>query len=93
MFGKILICAVVAAFPPVNIATAQQQPPAATQQSATIKPTPLQKFDVPGTNHEMAIAMAEIVPAIHDAKSGPNGTKVVAAYVVEKGKPLASPAA
>ena len=30
--------------------------------------------------------------AIHDAKSGPNGAKIVATYVVEKGKPLASPA-
>src|SRR5262245_34879692 len=122
---------------PVNIAPAQQQPPAATQQSATIKRAPLQKFDVPGTNHETVIAMAEIVPnvnigrhthpgpesgymlegemvllidgqpektvkvgesyqvpsgAIHDARSGPQGTKVIATYVVEKGKPLASPA-
>ena len=30
--------------------------------------------------------------AIHDAKSGPKGAKVIATYVVEKGKPLASPA-
>ena len=29
---------------------------------------------------------------IHDAKAGPNGAKVIATYVVEKGKPLASPA-
>ena len=29
---------------------------------------------------------------IHDAKAGENGTKVLAVYVVEKGKPLASPA-
>ena len=137
MFRKILICAAVAVLAPVNIATAQQQLPAATQQSATIKRTPLQKFDVPGTNHETVIGMAEIVPnvnigrhthpgpesgymvegelvlyvegqpektvtagqsyqvppgAIHDAKSGPNGAKVLATYVVEKGKPLASPA-
>ena len=137
MFRKISICVAVAMLAPVNIAPAQQQLPAATQQSATIKRTPLQKFDVPGTNHETVIAMAEIVPnvnvgrhthpgpesgymvegemvlyvegqpektvkagqsyqvppgAIHDAKSGPNGAKVVATYVVEKGKPLASPA-
>ncbi|HEY6383257.1 MAG TPA: cupin domain-containing protein [Pseudolabrys sp.] len=137
MFGRILICAVVAVFAPVNIAAAQQQLPAATQQGATIKRTPLQKFDVPGTNCETVIGMAEIVPnvnvgrhthpgpesgymvegefvlyvegqpekivkagqsyqippgAIHDAKTGPSGPKVVATYVVEKGKPLASPA-
>jgi quercetin dioxygenase-like cupin family protein len=30
--------------------------------------------------------------AIHDAHSGPKGAKVIATYVVEKGKPLASPA-
>jgi quercetin dioxygenase-like cupin family protein len=30
--------------------------------------------------------------AAHDAKAGPNGAKVLATYVVEKGKPLATPA-
>jgi quercetin dioxygenase-like cupin family protein len=30
--------------------------------------------------------------AIHDAKTGAAGAKVIATYVVEKGKPLASPA-
>ena len=30
--------------------------------------------------------------AVHDGKSGPKGAKVIATYVVEKGKPLASPA-
>ena len=28
----------------------------------------------------------------HDGKSGPNGAKIIVTYVVEKGKPLASPA-
>jgi quercetin dioxygenase-like cupin family protein len=114
-----------------------QQPPAMTQQTANIKRTPLQKFDVPGTNFETVIGIAEIVPnvnigrhthpgpesgfmldgemvlmvegqpektvrtgesyqvppgAVHDAKTGPKGAKVIATYVVEKGKPLASPA-
>ena len=137
MSGKILICSAFAAFALVNVATAQQQLPSMTQQTATIKRTPLQKFDVPGTSYETVIGMAEIVPnvnvgrhthpgpesgymvegemvlfvegqpektvkagqsyqvppgAIHDAKSGPNGAKVVATYVVEKRKPLASPA-
>ena len=32
------------------------------------------------------------VNAIHDAKSGESGVKVLAVYIVEKGKPLASPA-
>jgi quercetin dioxygenase-like cupin family protein len=115
-----------------------QQLPAAANQTATIKRTPLQKHDVPGTNLEYVMALAEIVPNVligkhthpgveggyvlegeltlmvdgqppltlkagdsfkistpgtpHDAKSGPNGAKVLANYVVEKGKPLASPA-
>jgi len=30
--------------------------------------------------------------AVHDGKSGPKGAKVIATYVVEKGRPLASPA-
>ena len=30
--------------------------------------------------------------AVHDGKSGPQGGKVIATYVVEKGKPLATPA-
>lgn len=29
---------------------------------------------------------------VHDAKTGPNGAKVIATYVVEKGQPLASEA-
>jgi quercetin dioxygenase-like cupin family protein len=113
-----------------------QQLPAAANQTANIKRTPLQKFDVPGTSYETVIGMAEIVPnvnigkhthpgpesgfmldgdmtllidgqpplvvktgesykipsgAVHDAKTGAKGAKVIATYVVEKGKPLASP--
>jgi hypothetical protein len=30
--------------------------------------------------------------AIHDAKTGPEGVNIIATYVVETGKPLASPA-
>jgi quercetin dioxygenase-like cupin family protein len=120
-----------------GLAGAQQQPPAAANQSPTIKRTPLQKYDVPGAPMEMVLGIAEIVPdvliarhthpgmeggyvlegelvlmidgqapktlkagdsyqipleAIHDAKSGPSGAKVLAVYVVRKGEPLASPA-
>ena len=120
----------------VGAVQAQQLLPAASQ-TANIKRTPLQKFDVPGTNYETVIGMAEIVPnvnigkhthpcpesgfmlegdmtllvdgqpplevktgesykvppgAAHDAKTGAKGAKVIATYVVEKGKPLASPA-
>src|SRR5215472_17797606 len=65
MFGKILICSAFAAFALVNVATAQQQLPSMTQQTATIKRTPLQKFDVPGTSYETVIGMAEIVPNVN----------------------------
>ncbi|MGB9041574.1 MAG: cupin domain-containing protein [Pseudolabrys sp.] len=137
MLLRILCCTAVATFAVTGIAAAQQNLPAMTQQTANIKRTPLQKFDVPGTNYETVIGMAEIVHnvnigrhthpgpesgfmldgemvlivagqpdkivksgesyqvppgAIHDAKTGPNGAKVIATYVVEKGKPLASPA-
>jgi quercetin dioxygenase-like cupin family protein len=126
----------LAALGAANLASAQQ-PPAMTQQTQNIKRTPLQKFEVPGTNFETVIGIAEIAPnvsigrhthpgpesgymlegemvlmvqgqpdkivkmgdsyqvpsgAIHDAKTGPQGAKVIATYVVEKGKPLAAPA-
>jgi quercetin dioxygenase-like cupin family protein len=135
MIRMIALCAALAVVP-TGVSHAQQLP-AATQQTQTIKRTPLQKFDVPGTNYETVIGIAEIVPnvnigrhthpgpesgymlegemtllvegqpplevktgqsyrvppgAIHDAKTGANGAKVIATYVVEKGKPLASPA-
>lgn len=119
-------------------AHAQSAAPApVTQGASNIKRTPLQKFDVPGTNYETIIGLAEIVPNAmigrhthfgvesgmllegemtlmvagqpdkilkagdsyqippgvpHDGKSGPKGGKVIATYVVEKGKPLATPA-
>ncbi len=117
--------------------SAQQQLPAAATQTSGIKRIPLQKFDVPGTNYETVIGIAEISPnimigrhthagvesgyvlegelvlmvagqpertlkpgdsyqvpagAVHDAKGGAQGGKVIATYVVEKGKPLATPA-
>ena len=125
----------LAAFAVANTSQAQQ-PAAPVNQAQNIKRTPLQKFDVPGTNYETVIGLAEIVPnvnigrhthpgpesgfmlegemmllvegqpplmvktgesykvppgAVHDAKTGEKSAKVIATYVVEKGKPLASP--
>src|SRR5262249_35970431 len=136
MFKNITICAALAILGLTGPLGAQQ-PPAMTQQTQNIKRTPLQKFDVPGTNYETVIGIAEIVPnvsigrhthpgpesglllegdfvllfdgqpplpvkagesykippgAIHDARTGAAGAKVIATYVVEKGKPLATPA-
>ena len=134
MIARILAGALAAT---LIVGTAASQPPAMTQQTQTIKRTPLQKFDVPGTAYETVIGIAEItanatigrhthpgpesgymlegemvlmidgqpektlragdsyqIPAgaVHDGRSGSKGAKVIATYVVEKGKPLASPA-
>lgn len=122
-------------FAAVAIATLALTGSALAQAGGPIKRTPLQKFDVPGPNHETVMGLAEIAPnanigrhshpgieggyliegsmtlmvegqppreikpgdswqipngTIHDAKAGPNGAKVLAAYVVDKGKPLAT---
>ena len=136
MLKHALIFATLATLGTVTVVN-MHQPPALAQQPPPIKRTPLQKFDVPGTNYETVIGIAEIGPnvnvgrhphpgpesgyvlegdfsllvegqpplalkagdsykvpsgAIHDARSGDKGAKVIATYVVEKGKPLASPA-
>jgi quercetin dioxygenase-like cupin family protein len=115
------------------VALAVGSAPAGAQD---IKRTIFQKSDVPGTNYETVLGMAEIpanadvalhthpgtesayvlegslvlqiqgqpertvkagesilVPAAtpHGGRAGPTGAKVLAAWVVEKGKPLASP--
>ena len=130
--GAVLAVAALALFAGPLHARQASWPP-----TAPIKRTLLQKFDVPGTNHETVIGIAEIAPnasigrhthpgpesgyviegdfvlsvegqpdkpvqaggsyqvpsgAVHDAKAGEKGGKVIATYVVEKGKPLASPA-
>jgi quercetin dioxygenase-like cupin family protein len=121
----------------VSLPSQLQAQQASWPANAPIKRTPLQKFDVPGTNYETVIGLAEIAPnanigrhphpgmesgyvlvgdfvllvegqpdkplkagesyqvpagAAHDGKAGEKGGKVIATYVVEKGKPLASPA-
>jgi quercetin dioxygenase-like cupin family protein len=129
------ICAVVAALICASPVGAQQNSPAAANQSQSIKRIPLQRFDVPGTGYETVIGIAEIAPnvsigrhthpgpesgyvieggfelliegqpprllkagesykvppeTVHDAKTGAEGAKVIATYVVEKGQPLAT---
>lgn len=131
------IMALCAALAIAGFAVSQSVPQPSFAQAQTIKRTPLQKFDVPGTNYETVIGIAEIVPnvnigkhthpgpesgymlegemtllvdgqppqelkegqsykippgAVHDAKTGSKGAKVIATYVVEKGKPLATSA-
>lgn len=54
-------------------------------QAPAIKRTPLQKADLQGTDREVILGKAEIAPG------GEPGV-VLATYVVEKGKPLATPA-
>ena len=60
---KTIMVAIVATFAMAGMAQAQQLP-AAANQTANIKRPPLQKFDVPGTNLETVIAIAEIVPNV-----------------------------
>ena len=134
MFRTLATLFLAATFAFAGAAMAQQPAPAAPP---TIKRTPLQKVDVPGTTLDTITAIAEIVPsaaigrhthfgpetgyliegeltllvdgqppkalkagdsyqipsgAIHDAKSGDKDAKVLAVYIVETGKPLATPA-
>jgi quercetin dioxygenase-like cupin family protein len=53
-------CATLAVLGGINPASAQQSPP--PSQAQPIKRIPLQKFDVPGTNFETVIGIAEIAP-------------------------------
>ena len=130
-------CAALALLAWTNPVAAQQNLPAPANQTQSIKRTPLQRFDVPGTAYETVIGLAEIIPnvligkhthpgnesgyiiegeltllvagqpeklvktgesyqvlpgVVHDARTGESGAKVIATYVVEKGKPLATPA-
>jgi quercetin dioxygenase-like cupin family protein len=135
MLKKSIIVAVAAlAIGGVALAQGQMAPVA---QTAGLKRTVLQKFDVPAGDRETVVALIEIPPNMdvarhthpgpevdyvlegevtlvvgdqpaktykagdsftipqgtpHGGKSGPNGTKLVGTYIVEKGKPLATPA-
>jgi len=127
------ILAAVAALAIGGVAFAQ----APGTQTAGLKRTVVQKFDVPPGQRETVVAVVEIpanadvarhthpgpetdyvldgdlilnvegvgpktykagdsfyIPAgiIHGGKGGANGAKIIATYIVEKGKPLATPA-
>ena len=77
---SLLLGSAFAALAAVNLASAQQVP-AATSQSAPIKRTPLQKFDVPGTSYETVIGMAEIVPNVNIGRHTHPGLE--SGYVLE----------
>jgi|HubBroStandDraft_6_1064221.scaffolds.fasta_scaffold886117_1 quercetin dioxygenase-like cupin family protein len=136
MLKKSIIIA-LAALAVGGVAVAQQMAPPPGAQTAGLKRTVLQKFDVPAGDRETVTAFIEIpantdvarhthpgpevdyvvegdlvlnidgqppkpykagdsfsIPqgVVHGGRSGPNGTKLVGTYIVEKGKPLASPA-
>ncbi len=131
-----LLCGMIAAAACAGPVAAEESKPAPAAKSEGIKRIPLQRFEVPGTNYETIIGLAEIQPnvsigrhthpgpesgyvtegsfeliidgetprrlqagdsyvvtakTVHDAKAGPEGAKVIATYVIEKGQPLASP--
>ena len=94
MRATLIYAALVASVLAVAPGQAQQAPSAA---APPIKRTVLQKFDVPGTSYETVIGIAEIASSTNigrhtHPRSGERGARVIATYVVEKGKPLASPA-
>jgi quercetin dioxygenase-like cupin family protein len=134
---KTSIIVAIAALAIGGVALAQQMAPPPGAQTAGLKRTVLQKFDVPPGERETVTAFIEIpantdvarhthpgpevdyvvegdlvlnidgqppkpykagesfyIPAgtVHGGLSGPNGTKLLGSYIVEKGKPLASPA-
>lgn len=140
MLGKSIIVAIAAistaAIAVGGIAFAQSQM-APVAQTAGLKRTVIQKFDVPAGQRETVVALIEVPPNTevarhthpgpevdyvlegdlvlnvegvgpksykagdsiympegtpHAAKSGPGGAKLLGTYIVEKGKPLASPA-
>jgi quercetin dioxygenase-like cupin family protein len=136
MLRKSIIIA-IAALAVGGVALAQQMAPPPGAQTAGLKRTVLQKFDVPAGDRETVTALIEIPPntdvarhthpgpevdyvlegevnlvvegqppktykagdsfaipqgTVHGGRSGPNGTKLLGSYIVEKGKPLASPA-
>jgi quercetin dioxygenase-like cupin family protein len=135
MLKKSIIIA-VAAFAIGGVAYAQGQMAPGTQ-TAGLKRTIIQKFDVPPGERETVVAIIDIPPnadvarhthpgpetdyilegdlilnvegvgpkpykagdsfyipagVVHGGKTGANGAKLIGTYIVEKGKPLASPA-
>jgi quercetin dioxygenase-like cupin family protein len=68
-----------------------QQPPALTQQTQNIKRIPLQKFEVPGTDFETVIGIAEIVPNVNIGRHthpGPeSGYMVEGRWLLVQGQP------
>ncbi len=80
MINRLSIGILLVALGAVNLASAQQ-PPAMTQQTQNIKRTPLQKFEVPGTNFETVIGIAEIVPNVSIGRHTHPGPE--SAYMLE----------
>ena len=62
-------------------AKAQQAPAPVTQGASNIKRTPLQKFDVPGSNLETVMAAVEIVPGVMIGRHSHPG--IESAYLLE----------
>jgi len=75
------ICATLAVLACTNPVAAQQSPPAATNQTESIKRTPLQRFDVPGTGYETVIGIAEIAPNVSIGRHTHPGPE--SGYVIE----------
>jgi quercetin dioxygenase-like cupin family protein len=76
-----VICAAFAVLACTIPVVAQQTPAAAGNES--IKRTPLQRFDVPGTAYETVIGMAEIAPNVSIGRHTHPGPE--SGYIIEGG--------
>lgn len=77
------ICAAFAVLACMNPVAAQQSSQAATHESHSIKRTPLQRFDVPGTAYETVIGIAEIAPNVSIGRHTHPGPE--SGYIIEGG--------
>lgn len=75
------VCAALAVLACTNPVAAQQSSPAATNQTQSIKRTPLQRFDVPGTAYETVIGIAEIAPNVSIGRHTHPGPE--SGYIIE----------
>ena len=77
------ICAAFAVLACTNPVAAQQTSPVATHETHSIKRTPLQRFDVPGTAYETVIGIAEIAPNVSIGRHTHPGPE--SGYIIEGG--------
>ena len=86
--SNLLCAAILGAF----VLVSAQQPTAMAEATPPIKRIPLQRFDIPGTNYETVVAIAEIAPNVNVGRHthpGPESSYVLEGEVtlLVEGKP------